>query len=225
VTAAVVVVLLVSVGVAAVTRLADGEADDRPATTTVVSTEAVDAFLEDFEASLTSTFVSRSTFERFRGDERVAGSDLTVAQRPPDRLTARDGSVSGQLDGRAVSCTGTGADAECLVGSEPVDGDAEVEAQLTTVRGYVTGPERLYGVVGTEPTDVTRIGGEDDRCYTLELLRQLPVAPYGTFARFCFDPDTGAPTLLRVERPEAVDVTAAVEISDQVTAGDLRLPG
>ena len=82
----------------------------------------------------------------------------------------------------------------------------------------------LYGVSAMEPTEVTRSGGEDDRCYSLELLRQLPVAPYGTLARFCFDPDTGAPTLLRVERPEAIDLTRAVDLSGRVTDEDLSLP-
>jgi hypothetical protein len=225
VTAAVTVLVLVSLGVAAITRLGDDGSDGSSTATTVISARVVDDFLEDFETSLTATFVVRSSFERRRGEDLLAGADLTLVQRPPDRLTWREGSVSGRLDGRAVSCNGTGEDAECLVGSEPVDVDAEVEEQVATLRGYVTGPELLYGVSAREPTEVTRTGGENDHCYGLELLRQLPLAPYGTLARFCFDPDTGAPTLLRVERPEAVDVTTAVELGDQVTDAELRLPG
>lgn len=215
---------MIAVGVVAVTGGGYG-GGATPAPTTVISAEVVEDFLTDFETSLTATFVARSTFERRRGEDLLAGADLTVVQRPPDRLTVREGSVSGQLDGRAVTCTGTGKDADCLVGSEPVDAGAEVDEQLDTLRSYVTGEELLYGVSATEPTLVTRIGGEDDRCYTLELLRPLPVAPFGTLARFCFDPGTGAPTLLRVERPEAVDTTQAVELSDRVTPADLRLPG
>lgn len=224
-TAVVAGMVLISVAVVAITGLGDGASDGSSTPTTVISAQVVDDFLDDFETSLTATFTARSTFERRRGEDLLLADDLTVVQRPPDRLTRREGSVSGRLDGQAVSCTGSGDDAVCLVGSEPVDVDAEVEDQTATLRGYVTGPELLYGVSAMEPTEVTRLGGEDDRCYSLELLRQLPVAPYGTLARFCFDPDTGAPTLLRVERPEAVDLTQAVELSGRVTDEDLSLPG
>jgi hypothetical protein len=224
VTVAVAALVLVSLGVVAVTGVADGGRDTSAPPTTVISLQVVDDFLDDFESSLTATFVVRSTFERRRGEDLLAGADLSVVQRPPDRLTQREGSVSGQLDGRAVSCNRSGEDAECLVGSEPVDVQAEVDEQLATLRGYVTGPDLLYGVSATEPTEVTRSGGESDRCYSLELLRQLAVAPYGSLARFCFDPETGAPTLLRIERPEAIDTTAAVEVTGRVTDEDLRLP-
>ena len=224
-TAVVAVIVLAGLG-AAVFMSSDGGGSDGPAApTTVISAEVVDDFLADFETSLTATFAVRSIFERRRAEDLVAESDLTVVQRPPDRLTVRSGSISGQLDGRAVSCTGSGEEAECLVGSEPVDVAAEVDEQVATLRGYVTGPDLLYGVAATEPSAVTRAGGEDDRCYNLELLRHLPAAPYGTFGRFCFDPETGAPTLSRVERPEAIDTTAAVEVRGEVTDGDLRLPG
>lgn len=220
-TAALVVVL----GLAAVTRLGDGGGPEPdPPASTVVGDEAVADFLSDLEASLTGTYVVRSTFERRRGEEVVGRSDQTVVQRPPDRLTVREGSASGRLNGRAVTCTGEGRGAECLIGSEPIDEAAEVEEQLTAVEGYVTGDPPLYTVVATGPTEVVRQGGQGDRCYVLDLLRQLPVAPYGTQARFCFDPATGAPTLLRVERPEAVDVTTAVAVTGQVTDADLELP-
>jgi hypothetical protein len=219
------VVAVAVAAVAAVTGLGDDRGEGSPPPTTVIGEAVVDDFLADFERSLTASFVVRSTFERRRGEDLLAGDDLTVVQRPPDRLTLRSGSVSGQLDGRAVSCTGGAEDVECLGGTEPVDAAAAVAEQLATLRGYVTGAELLYGVSATEPREVTRVGGEDDRCYTLELLRQLPAAPYGTLARFCFDPRTGAPTLLRVERPEAVDVTEAVEVVGRVTEEDLRLPG
>jgi hypothetical protein len=220
-------VALVALALAAVavTGRGDGDSEGSTTATTVISAQVVEDFLADFETSLTATFRTRSTFERRRGEDLVAGEDVTVVQRPPDRLTERDGSVSGRLDGRAVTCTGVGEDAECLAAAAAVDVAREVDEQLVTLRGYVTGDELLYGVAATDPLEVTRAGGEADRCYSLELLRQLPVAPYGTLARFCFDPETGAPTLLRVERPEAVDVTRAVEVSGRVTDEDLRLPG
>ncbi|MEL7208124.1 MAG: hypothetical protein AAGK32_07820, partial [Actinomycetota bacterium] len=215
---------LVLVGLA-VAVVSGGDGDDPPPADTETGPEVVERFVDDFESSLTGTFEVRSTFTRLQGEQQVGSADVRVVQRFPDRLTFRGDSVSGRLDGRAVTCEGTGSDASCLAGTEPVDAERDVEEQVAAIEEYVTGPSPLYSVLAHEPSEATRLGGEEDRCYALDLLRQLPVAPYGTFADFCFDPATGAPTLLRVERPEAVDVTAATQVTAEVTDADLRLPG
>jgi hypothetical protein len=217
-------IVLVGLGAVAVTGRGSSQGG-RPPSTTVISDAVVDRFLEDFEASLTATFTTTSTFERLQGQTVVLQDEVGVVQRGLDRLTHRDGSISGRLDGRVVTCTGTGDDTTCLAGETEIDVEGEIAQQVAAVRDYVDGAQLLYGVSAIDPQDVRRLGGESDRCYTLELVRQLPVAPYGTLARFCFDVDTGAPTLLRVERPEAVDITAATAVSGVVTDADLTLPG
>jgi hypothetical protein len=216
-------VLVVGVGLVAITGRGHSAPQQAPPTT-VISDAMVDRFLEDFEESLTATYSATSTFERLKGEKTVLRDNLRVVQRGLDRLTFRDGSVSGRLDGRVVTCTGKGDEVSCLAGENQIDVAAEISDQVGAVRGYVDGPELLYGVSAIDPQDVRRIGGETDRCYTLELIRQLPVAPYGTLARFCFDAATGAPTMLRVERPEGIDITAAVAVSGTVADTDLALP-
>ena len=217
-------VALIGLGVVAITGRGSPDGATPPPTT-VISDAVVDRFLEDFETSLTATFTSTSIFERLQGETQAFQDEVQVVQRGLDRLTHRDGAISGRLDGRVVSCTGRGDDTTCLVGEDRIDVEAEIAEQVAAVRDYIDGPQLLYGVSSIDPQDVRRVGGESDRCYTLELVRQLPLAPYGTLARFCFDPASGAPTLLRVERPEAIDITAATAVSAVVTDADLTLPG
>jgi hypothetical protein len=215
-----VLLVLVSIVVVAVTAGPD-RTDETASTSTVISDAVVDDFLADFEASLTGTFVVDSVFERRRGEELLANSEQTVVRRGADHLTFRQGSVAGQLDSRVVTCEGAGDEVSCLAGENEVDVEAEIAEQVATVRDYVDGPELVYGVSAIDPQEITRLGGETDRCYTLELLRQLRLPPYGTYARFCFDAATAAPTLLRIERPEAIDQTAATAVRTTVTDEDL----
>ena len=52
-----------------------------------------------------------------------------------------------------------------------------VTSQMDALKGYFTGPVPLYRVVHAG------VG-----CFELTQVREYPSAPYGTFARMCFDP-------------------------------------
>ena len=89
---------------------------------------------------------------------------------------------------------------------------AEVARDVHTIRTYVQGDVPLYTV---------HAAGD---CFDLRQARALPAPPYGTEARFCFDPATGAPTRREIHRPEGTDVQQAVEVRTEVSADDFRLP-
>ncbi len=92
----------------------------------------------------------------------------------------------------------------------------ETAQQLETLEGYTTGDDPLYAVTALDPLPV--IGD----CFELRLTApDLVAPPLGTCSRYCFDPETGAPTLTQVERVEADDETRVVQLSEEVTDADL----
>jgi hypothetical protein len=88
-----------------------------------------------------------------------------------------------------------------------------VNAGEAVLRQQLLGPQRLYDVTATAA-----------HCYDLRLRVTYPAPPYGRRARFCFDADTGAPTLRDIDRAEGRDVQEAVSVSGQVTDADLAAP-
>ena len=53
-------------------------------------------------------------------------------------------------------------------------------------------------------------------------LEDLVAPPLGTLSRYCFDPETGAPSLAQVERVEADDETrVGPAVGPEVTDADL----
>jgi hypothetical protein len=173
-------------------------------------------FLAAFERSRTETYRIRQVTELQRAGAVALTSAVTIVQRPPDRLTrADDGSVDGVRDGRVVRC----GEGQCYVGDPGFDYEADVADQIENLTSLVSGAGAAYAV-GAEPE--TRSGPAVE-CYLLDLLRQVPAPPYGTFARFCFDLDTGAPTLVRVEHPGRVDETVTEAQTAIVTHQDLAL--
>jgi hypothetical protein len=227
-TALAVVALLVLPATAAVALARDGgeRVAPLPPEVEVVQGDGPTAdFLAAFERSRTATYRVRQATERQRAGAVALTSSATIVQRPPDRLAvAADGSVEGVRDGRVVRCV----EEECYVGGPDFDYGADVAEQVRNLAGLVQGDEAIYAVgaeAGPGPTTVGLIAATPSECFLLDLLRQVPAPPYGTFARFCFDPTTGAPTLIRVERPGAVDETVAEALTAEVTDDDLTLPG
>ncbi|MCB1006663.1 MAG: hypothetical protein KDB35_20950 [Acidimicrobiales bacterium] len=173
------------------------------------------AFVAAFRRSRLGTFVVDSTFERTRpdgGDGEVA-REVRVAQDPPDRLQRGVRGVTARQGPTITRCSVEARRYRCE--SERADRSYRglVDDEVAALEGYFAGDVPLYVPTATA-------GG----CYTLELARPLPAAPFGTSARFCFDDETGAVTEIRVERPEAVDVTEATSVSARVRPRDLRPP-
>lgn len=180
---------------------------------------AAQRFIAAYERSRTATFVVEQHFIRTLPDGRSIEGDTRIVQRPPDdRLVAGLGALSGRLGGRVLACAtddgAVGAPTRCTQGPPAPPYDEEVQAEVATLRTYVESRPPLYRVAD----------GAESGCFVLTLALALPSPPYGDEATFCFDEATGAPTLIRIARPEATDETRAVEIRATITEADLRLP-
>ncbi len=141
---------------------------------------------------------------------------MVVAQRPPDRLTIDQDGALGLVDGRRLACVFRDRRLACEDAEAGRTLEEEAARQLETLEDYMTGDDPLYTVtVGdTEP-----VVGD---CFELRLtMPDLVAPPLGTLSRYCFDPETGAPTLTQVERVEADDETRVVDLSAEVTDADL----
>lgn len=177
--------------------------------------EATAEFLQAWSASRYGTYVVEAEFVRRADDGAELRSAVRVAQDPPTRVVVQFDGVDAQVDGRPLRCT-TDPAGEVLCGPEGEGGssyDETVDAEIETLLGYLVGDPPLYSVEG-----------DGDGCFDLTLERDLPLAPYGEQARFCFDEDTGAMTLARIERVEATDETRATSVSPDVQPSDLEPP-
>lgn len=177
---------------------------------------AARAFLDTWRRSRMAAWSVDSVFTR----TPRRGQPLTVqvhsAQRPPDRLHHGLGAVNARRGDVQLVCGGgdRGPDSlRCREGKALRPYADEVEAELRILRQYVIGPDALYAV-----------RREQDGCFALRLRFVLPAPPYGTSARFCFDPRTLAPVRTEVRRDEGVDVTVAVNVNGDPTDADLAPP-
>ena len=176
-------------------------------------------FVEAWERSRTGTFVVSADFVRTTADGRELRSTVEWAQRPPDRLIVQFGSAAGELEGRPIGCTTDGGGFYvCGEGEVGGDFDEALGDELAVLRTYVEGDAPLYRVE-EDPVDGAQV------CFDLRLDRPIVAPPYGERARFCFDDETGAPVLVRVERVEATDLTEATEVRSEVRDADLAPPG
>lgn len=176
-----------------------------------VATAAAE-FVAAWRRSRLGTYVVHSTFRRTVAAGGGFTGESSVAQRPPDRLERSFGSVTARVGDRVVLCRTAAGVYRCDSGPTRRSYRSVVRGEVALLRGYVEGSAPLYAVAA------------DGDCFDLTLGRPLPAPPYGTAARFCFDPDTGATTYLRVERDEATDVTEATSVSADVLVDDLRPP-
>jgi hypothetical protein len=175
---------------------------------------AVDAFLDAWSRSRQGTYVVASTFRRELNGGRHIDAKTLVAQRPPDRLTAGLGNAEGTVDGKVVRC-GSAPDGRFGCQSTPgaPDYDQQVASELRDLRTYVTGSPSLYRVTRAGPG-----------CFDLDQSGGYPVLPYGHRATFCFDKDTGAPTLVEIHRDGSVDTTKATAVRADVSDRDFQIP-
>jgi hypothetical protein len=201
---------IVLVGLLAVTVIAALREDDEP--------EPVDVpqqFLDAMARSREVTFRSIAAFTR---TSNSTGAELRyqliTAQRPPDRLRIDQNGATGLVDGRRLACTFRDQQLQCDSAQAERTYEQDAARQLETLRGYVTGDQPLYRTVADLGTDV----GD---CFELRLERRIVAPPLGIVSRYCFDPETGAPTDTRVEAVEAVDVVHTLHLEAEVTDADL----
>ena len=188
--------------------------DSTPAPNSAARRSDAAAFLSAWAASRAGTWKVDATFERTpaSGTGKLS-TPLEMVQRPPDRLVRQFGSVTGVIDGKEIGCAAGPTDkVQCRNGAT-VDYDEEVATELKRLQAYVAGPVPIYAV--------TRDGAS---CFRLDRQIEYLAPPYGDHARFCFDPKTGAIVKTEVVRPEATDVTTAVNVTGDVTDADLALP-
>jgi hypothetical protein len=201
------IVLVVLLGVTVVAALRDDDGEDE---------DPIPAFLDAWARSQSATFRTVADFTR---ESKSTGAVLTrrivVAQRPPDRLRVDNAGATGLVDGRRVTCTyGEDEALHCDDAEARVTYEQQAERQLDTIRGYVTDDPALYTVEAD-------LGTDDGDCFDLGLAIEMVAPPLGVRSRYCFDPETGAPTLSRVESVEAVDTVRTIQVQDEVTDADL----
>lgn len=173
-------------------------------------------FLDAWRRSRSGSFVVDATFSRTLPDGQVLRSEVRTVQDPPDtRLVSGLGSVSGRLAGGVVGCPATAALTPCVTGPSAAPYASEVDADIAELARQLEGDAPAYRVVAFTDTS--------DPCFRLDLARRIPSPPYGDHALFCFDRDTGAPSLTQIERPEAIDRTEATRIR-AITPADLQIP-
>jgi hypothetical protein len=201
-------VLAALLAVTVVAALSDEDDPDDPV-------DAPQAFLDAWARSNTATYRSVADFTRTSNSTgAVINHQQIVAQRPPDRLRIDGNGATGLVDGRRLSCSFRNQRLHCLDGPARRTLAEEADDQLATLESYVTGDTPLYG---TE----AELGTESGDCFELSLLREIVAPPLGIRSRYCFDPETGAPTDTRVEAVEAVDELHTVQLAGEVTDADL----
>ncbi|QGG96840.1 hypothetical protein [Actinomarinicola tropica] len=204
--------VLGGVGVAWLVDDGDGS-DDAPVEPEgpAETAEAADALLVAWERSRTATFLSGSLLRRTTAAGATVELPIVVAQRPPDRVVSTGSSVSGVVGGETRVCD---EQLDGLVRCRSVaterDAAAAVERELATLAGYLEGDLPLYRVA------------QDGDCFSLRLARAIHAPPYGQNARFCFDAESGAPSLQRVERAEGTDEVTLLSVRTDVTDADLE---
>jgi len=171
--------------------------------------------IESWTRWRTSTFVVDGTWTRTldSGGPPLSGP-VHMVQQPPRRLVERLGARVAMFDDRVASCEPTGDTSDpaglCAAGSTGMTYQQRVEAELVLVSGYVSGDSRVY--------DVGR--GLISGCYRAELTVVALGSPWGRWAEFCFDTNTGALVSSRVRRQSAVDVEIDKVTSTVVTDSD-----
>jgi len=170
-------------------------------------------YIADWRRSQLGTWKVVLHWQRTAGGSRL-DDEIRTAQRPPDRLSVALGSVDARQGDRRLACA-AGADGHlrCRDAGAVAPWNQEVDNGEAVLRQQLLGPQRLYDVTATSA-----------HCYDFRLRLTYPVPPYGRHARFCFDEETGAPTLRDIDRVEGRDVQEAVSVSGQVTDADLAPP-
>jgi hypothetical protein len=170
-------------------------------------------YIADWRRSQLGTWKVVLRWTRTVGTNQLQ-AEIRTAQRPPDRLSVALGSVDARRNNRLLACAeGSDGHLRCRDAGPAPPYDRQVAANEAVLRGQLLGPNRLYDVTATST-----------HCYNFRLRLTYPVPPFGRQARFCFDEETGAPTLRDIDRVEGRDVQQATSVSGQVTDADLAPP-
>lgn len=192
---AVVVGAVLTLGVVAAVRTFDGD-DSASIETSFPPVEhdgdaAVD-LIEAWSRWRTSSFVASGTWTRtLDGVDAPLTGEVYLAQDPPRRYVVRLGSVVART-----------TDQEAF--------ENEVVTELALVGGYVTGDGRLYDVAE----------GDEPGCWRAELVVPALASPWGRWAEYCFDDETGALTKARVRRQSAIDIEINTDVRAEVSDAD-----
>lgn len=173
---------------------------------------AVDAFLAAWRRSLTGTYAIRQVVERRLVSGRTFSSEVTLAQRPPDRIRSDTSGTEGRIGGRRFGCVPDGG---CRFGGDAPAYKDDVDDELRLLRAIVASGTPLYTVMYSD---------RGDGCFLLTLRARVLAPPYGEDATFCFDAATGALRTSIVHRAEATDTTTTVDLRAGIRPSDLELP-
>jgi len=180
----------------------------------VTTPQAATGFVDAWQRMRSGTWAVDSDYLRRTPDGRTLSGSVHEARRPPDHIRIALGSVDATLRGRRLVCGSSPAGEQaCRDGGPAPDDAAEAAQELQTLRS---------NVLGTTPTyDVADQGGG---CFAL-YPRPSPLdAQWGPGSRFCFDPQSGAPTLTDIRRSGGSDVITALSVRRQPTDADLQPP-
>ncbi|HET7654879.1 MAG TPA: hypothetical protein VFK42_17735 [Acidimicrobiales bacterium] len=173
---------------------------------------AVDAFLAAWRRSLTGTYATHQVVERRLVSGRTFSSEVTLAQRPPDRIRVDSSGTEGRVGGRRFGCVPDGG---CRFGGDAPPYAKDVDDEMGLLRAIVASETPLYA---------TAYSDAGAGCFLLVLRARVLAPPYGEDATFCFDAATGALRTSVVHRAEATDTTTTVDLRAGVRPSDLRLP-
>jgi hypothetical protein len=174
---------------------------------------ATPAFIEAYERSRTGTYAIVEIFERRLVDGRTFNTEITTAQRPPNRLVTSGTTIEGEVDGERVACARAGDTEEGDLGCRraPVTQSfaARVREEVDLLRALVTGRLAAYAVRWAD-------GG----CFEMRLRARILNPPYGEDATLCFDAATGAPRSTLIHRTQSTDTRTTVDLRADVTDAD-----
>jgi len=201
------------VGVAAAVAIAATTSSGSNASKPEPKADAAPAYIAAWRRSQLGTWKVVLRWTRTVGTNQLQ-DEIRTAQRPPDRLSVALGSVSARRGDRLLACAeGSDGKLHCRDAGAAPPYDQTVANGEAVLRSQLLGPNRIYDVTATSAN-----------CFNLRLRFSYPVPPYGRQARFCFDEDTGAPTLSDIDRVEGRDTQEAISVSGQVSDADLAPP-
>ncbi|MFP4512686.1 MAG: hypothetical protein ACLFRV_07045 [Acidimicrobiales bacterium] len=178
------------------------------------SPEAAESFVAAWERSRRETYLAVSGWHRVTDVGAESHQTRVLAQRPPDRVLSSGQTLSGEVGGVHYECDELPEDEvtcrELDTGFDEDDYEDLVDEEVSAMWSYVEGDQPLYLV------------SRDGDCFELRLARGMHAPPYGRQARFCFDPESGAPSEIEVERSEGTDTVELLSVTTRVTDDDLE---
>jgi hypothetical protein len=175
------------------------------------------ALFATFEAGQRATWLVEYNFDRKLTNGKSLAASEEVANRPPDRVAAGLGGISGVRDGHQIACNEVDGSQVCAPSGPSASADAATAEKLANLRDALEPPNHWYRVTHSP---AATIAGERATCFALQRIAAVPAPPYGERALLCFGHD-GVPLRDRTERIEGVDDRRATTVRRDVTAADL----